>query len=259
MRITARENPRIRDLVHLTGSSRERRRRGVALLDGAHLVQSMAAQPLSAELLCASDGGLRHAEIERLFENTPSRRRLVLPDRLFEEISALASPSGILAVVAVPDPGPLPARIDDAVVLDGIQDTGNAGTILRTAAAAGIQTVIACAGTAFLWSPKVLRAAMGAHFQLKLYERGSADELVARASGTVAATTADGTRSLFEMDLRVPVVWIFGNEGGGVSAAARAAGATVRIPMAAGVESINVAISAAICLFEQRRQRLARA
>jgi TrmH family RNA methyltransferase len=258
LRITSRENPRVRQLMRLTGSSRARRVQGVALLEGIHLVEAIAENGLSAELLCASDGGLRQPHSARLFESCPSGHRIVVPDRLFEEISSLASPTGILAVVPVPDPGPLPDVLEDAVVLEGIQDSGNVGTILRTAAATGIQRVIACAGTAFVWSPKVLRAAMGAHFHLSLYERDSVAAAIPGAAGSIVATASRGSASVFDLDLRGPTVWIFGSEGGGLSAEALAtARVTAHIPMASGVESLNVAVCAAVCLFEQHRQRTA--
>ncbi len=256
MRITSRDNPRVRELLKLTSSARERRRRALAVLDGTHLIAAAAARGLGAELLCASDSGLRRAEVRHLFDTCPARARVIVADRLFDEISALASPSGILAVIPVLDTGRLPEALHDAVVLEGIQDAGNVGTILRTAAATGVRHLVACAGGAFLWSPKVVRAAMGAHFHLSLHECADVGAVVQRAAGAIVTTSGKAARSVFELDLRGPTIWIFGNEGAGVSPAALAAASvTAHVPMAAGIESLNVATTAAVCLYEQWRQR----
>jgi len=256
-RIVSRDNPAVRDLIRFAGSSRARRAAKVALLDGPHLIAELIRSGGEAVLLCASEAGLRREEVRRLFESAPALERLILADRLFDAAAPVATPVGVLALARLPDPQPLPPRLGDAVVLDGVQDAGNAGTMLRTAAAAGVGTVIAAGRSVDLWSPKVLRAAMGAHFRLSLFEGSTAAAWAERAAGAVIATTAEGGESLYACDLRSPAVWVFGSEGAGIGAAARSAATRrVRVPMAEGVESLNVAVTAAVCLFEQRRQRL---
>jgi TrmH family RNA methyltransferase len=132
------------------------------------------------------------------------------------------------------------------------------GTILRTAAAAGIETVFLSEGCAQAWSPRVLRAAMGAHFLLSIYEKVNIAELLASYQGVSMATGLDGARNLYEINLRQPIAWLFGSEGQGLSVNTMAlAQQKVMIPMAQGVESLNVAAAAAVCLFEERRQKLA--
>jgi TrmH family RNA methyltransferase len=150
----------------------------------------------------------------------------------------------------------LTALDSDIVYLDGVQDPGNVGTLLRTAAAAGITTVIAGPATAFVWSPRVLRAAMGAHFALHLSDDTPLTEVRQRFGGEVLAADPAGD-DLYAADWgRGRTLWIFGSEGQGLSADARAAASRcLRIPLAAGVESLNVAAAAAVCLFEQRRRR----
>jgi RNA methyltransferase, TrmH family len=145
---------------------------------------------------------------------------------------------------------------ESVLLLDGLQDPGNLGSILRSAAAAGIVRVYCGPGTVFAWSPKVLRAGMGAHFLLSIIEDADLAAVIRAARAPVLATSSHATQSLYEQDLRKPVVWLFGNEGQGVSPALLSlASETIAIPQAQGIESLNVAASAAICFFEQVRQR----
>ena len=181
---------------------------------------------------------------------------LRLRDSLFAEISGVASPVGVLAVIAIPAEatGPL---TESCVLLEGIQDAGNVGTILRTAAAAGVRDVVLGPGCAGAWTMRVLRAAQGAHFGLALREAGDLASVVRDFGGLSVATVADHATPLYALDLRGPVAWIFGNEGAGVSPElAAAAKVRATIPMASGSESLNVAAAAAVCLFEAQRQRL---
>ncbi len=187
---------------------------------------------------------------------------LVLDDRLFDQLDIMPSPSPLLAVVETPRPAPPASGPDhDLVILDRIQDPGNVGTILRTAAAAGLRTVLTTAGTAACWAPKVLRAGMGGHFVLDIHENISLDQLKARVGElSLAGTVLQDGQSLYATDLRRPLAWVFGNEGEGIDPALQAQlGCRLTIPQDPGVESLNVAASAAVCLFEQRRQRLASA
>jgi TrmH family RNA methyltransferase len=148
------------------------------------------------------------------------------------------------------------------MLLDGVQDPGNAGALLRVAAAAGVHWVFATPGTTALWAPKVMRAAMGGHFALNLVE-GVAAALVARSApdaAWIAADAGQGT-ALWAARLDAPQVgWVFGAEGAGLSEAAAAiCSLRVRIPLAPRIESLNVVAAAAVCLFERRRQASASA
>jgi len=163
---------------------------------------------------------------------------------------------GIAFVVDTPRPG-LPEAIDrDALYLDRVQDPGHVGTLLRSCAAAGFGTGLTAPGTAWCWSPKVLRAGMGAQFHLSIHEAVPWSAVRARLAVAPIGTRAVDAPSLFETDLRAPALWLLGNEGEGLSAEIEADVARwVRIPQVPGVESLNVAAAAAVCLFEQRRQR----
>lgn len=140
--------------------------------------------------------------------------------------------------------------------LDGVQDPGNAGTLLRTAAAAGIGDVLAGAATASLWSPKTLRAGQGAQFRLRLHEQVNPDALPSLLDGEWIGADARGGDSLWTALLPAgPVGWVFGGEGAGLSAAARSVcRRVISIPIDSAVESLNVAAAAAVCLFERRRR-----
>ena len=144
------------------------------------------------------------------------------------------------------------------MVLERIQDPGNIGTILRSAAAAGVGQVVLSADCADTWSPKVLRAGMGAHFALRLFVEPDLAAWRERCHVPLLVTALRrNSVSLYDYDLRAPAAWLFGNEGAGVSGTMLAAASRlVHIPMAAQTESLNVAMAATVCLFEQMRQRL---
>ena len=179
----------------------------------------------------------------------------VLPDALFGAVSQVEHGVNLLFVVETPAPGQPAAMRVSAVLLDGVQDPGNVGSILRSAGAAGITQVFCSPGTAFCWSPKVLRAGMGAHFGLHLAESCALEALDALALPLVA-TSSHAQGALHEVDLPWPCAWVMGHEGQGVSAGLMSrCMLALRIPQPGGEESLNVAAAAAVCLYESARQR----
>lgn len=255
--IASRDNPTFKALRDLSQDAREQRRQGKALIDGPHLLQAYLGHGGRPDQVIVSEGGLENAEVQGLLAVLEGIETLCLRDTLFKEISGIPSPVGILAVIRVPAISPDQKITGSCVVLDGLQDAGNVGSILRTAAAAGVRDVILGPGCAGAWSPKVLRAGQGAHFGLTIREQVNLLEFLTHWGGTTIATVARDGQSLFELKLTSPIAWLFGAEGRGL-AADLAARADIRavIPMAAGSESLNVGAAAAICLFEQLRQRL---
>jgi TrmH family RNA methyltransferase len=253
--ITSRDNPGFKDLLGLARDAREQRRRGKTLLDGPHLVSTYLARVGQPEMLLASESGLARPEVAELLAASSGVETLVLRDAIFRELSGVDNPVGILAVIAVPPPSP-DAIAGSCVLLDAVQDAGNVGAILRTAAAAGIGLVVLGPGCAGAWTPRVLRAAQGAHFSLAIRETEDLQAEVEAYQGTLLATVAHGGRSLYETELAGDLAWLFGNEGAGLSPALVAGrGLRVEIPLAPGSESLNVAAAAAVCLFEAVRQR----
>jgi len=254
--IHSKDNPQVKALIKLAGSSRERRRTGTTLLEGEHLVRAYRESGGIAETLLASESALARPEIRSFFENVPAKSRLVLADGLLARVSQLVSSAGVAAVIRTPLPSPEPQSISTCLLLENIQDPGNLGAILRTAVAAGVSQVFLSKSSVFAWSPKVIRAGMGAHFFLSIFEGVDVDEFGRSFRGSVVAMEPRARASLYELDLRGPVAWVFGNEGAGLSEGARRlATHRVRIPMLGPAESLNVAAAAAICLFEQLRQR----
>lgn len=254
--ITSRDNPRIKALRALATDPRELRRQGRTLLDGPHLVDAYRQRFGAPELLVVSEAGERHDEVRGILAGMPGVPRLHVRDGLFRELSGVTSPVGILAVVCIPVPS-AGLQPGSCVLLDAVQDAGNVGTILRTAAAAGIRQVVLGPGCAGAWTPRVLRAAQGAHFGLDIHEAADLAAVAGNFAGRSAATVARGGESLYAVDLSGDVAWMFGNEGAGISPAlAAAASLRVTIPLAAHSESLNVAAAAAVCLFEWRRQQL---
>ncbi len=253
--IRSRDNSLVKRLVKLEGRPGE----AEALLDGERLVRAYCdARIGDIALLAVGESALRHESVRTVFDGAPARKRAVLADRLLERVSQVVNSPGLVAVIDIPRPPAIPASVGDALLLDRIQDPGNLGSMLRSAQAAGMRDVFLSSGTVRAWSPKVLRAGMGAHFRLRIHEEADLGSLARRALGAVLATRADAPGTLFDEDLQGPVAWLFGNEGAGLPEELSAVAArSVAIPMPGAAESLNVAACAAVCLFEQLRQRLA--
>ena len=255
--IASRDNAHFKALRKLCQSGRERRKTGLVLLDGMHLIESYTVHfGVPQEIVVSESGATRH-EIARYLESGKAAgATTVLGDALFDDLAVVETPSGIMAVVAQPHCAHGVDQATDAVLLDGIQDPGNLGSILRSAAAAGFRQLLLSADCAQAWSPKTLRAAMGAHFLLDLHEHCDLPSFLGGYRGQAVLTALDATTDLYSLDLKSPVAWVLGNEGQGVSeAVAQATMLRVRIPMPGATESLNVAAAAAICLFETVRQR----
>lgn len=257
-KITSRDNPTFRQLRALAGSSRERRSRNRTLLDGMHLVEAYRTHHGVPELLALNERGTETEELRRFLLTCPQAPTILLSDVLFKEVSPVSTPSGILALIEIPVATPQRVQGASCVLFDAIQDAGNLGSILRSAAAAGMADAFLGPGCAQAWSPRVLRAAMGAHFQLRIHEHADLAAVLQGFTGIRVSTSLGGQQSLYALDLTGPTAWVFGNEGAGLSPDLEALTAqSVRIPMPGGAESLNVAAAAAVCLFEEVRQKQA--
>lgn len=253
--IRSRQNPLAKQLIKLAENRRERLKLQQTVLLGTHLIQ--AAQDANWQLLriVACEGHEERPEIAALLA-TGVCPATTLAAELFAEVEQAPSCAGIMALATMPSQPP-PRTQGCCLLLDGVQDPGNVGSILRTAVAAGVDQVWLTPGCADVWSPKVLRAGMGAHFAASLIERIDLDGALAAFQGPLLVTSLDDSSSLYDCDLRGDLILALGSEGAGVSPALQArAERRIRIPMAGSVESLNVAAAAAICLFERLRQRL---
>jgi TrmH family RNA methyltransferase len=249
--ISARDNPLLQRLRKLLRDPAGYRKAGELWLEGEHLCDALRQRGQRPAQAVISTSAWDVPGLRALAQWAP--RVVRVPDALFDGLSALPSPARLGFVL------PLPAApaIDPqaaTVVLDRVQDAGNVGSILRTAAAFGVGQVLALQGTAALWSPKVLRAGMGAHFGLKLIEGLQPDDLAALAVPLVGTSLATDAL-LHTAALPQPCAWVLGHEGQGVAPAVLARCAlTVRIPQPGGEESLNVAAAAAVCLYESLRR-----
>lgn len=252
--IQSRDNAFYKSLRKLAESGRERRKAGKTVLDGVHLVEAFEARFGPVDTLVVGESALRAGEVA---EYVTGREIVVLADALLRELGLVETPSGLLAVVDIPGQPAAVDRKKDAILLDGVQDPGNVGTLLRTAAAAGIGQALLSPGCASAWSPRVLRAGQGAHFVLDIHEEADLPAFMAEYQGTTAVTCLEGAASLYEAEWSGPLAWVFGAEGQGVRRELiEAARLRIKIPMPGAVESLNVAAAAAVCLFEALRRRI---
>ncbi|MEO8331923.1 MAG: RNA methyltransferase [Gallionella sp.] len=254
--IQSRDNPFYKELVKLSGSSRLRGKLKQTLLDGAHLLAAYLDAGMLPQHVLLNSAALHDAEIAALLARMGGVPVTQLEDKLFAGLSELKTPTGILALIGVPQPDRHVAQSRFALLLEDIQDPGNLGSMLRSAAAAGCDAVFLSPGCADAWSPKVLRAAMGGHFSLSIHEQQDLPGVAHAFSGMLLATSLQAPLSLYDCDLRGHVAFLVGNEGAGLSEKLlNLATQKITIPMPGRVESLNAAAATAICLFEAVRQR----
>ena len=254
--ISSRDNPFFKELSRLAGSARQRGKANQTLLDGAHLLAAYLDTGKQPQHILLNAAALQDIEILALVERVAGVPVTQLDDRLFAELSDLKTPTGILALINLPQLSTVVADSRFALLLENIQDPGNLGSMLRSAAAAGCDAVFLSAGCADAWSPKVLRAAMGGHFALDIYEQQNLLQVADVFSGTLLAASLQATQSLYDCDLRGSVAFLIGNEGAGLSPElSERATQRMIIPMAGKIESLNAAAAVSICLFETARQR----
>ena len=242
--ISSRDNALLKELRRLARDSTAYRKQGQVWLEGDHLCRAALERGVKPALAVFSQGFWPAAQMTW---GAKADRDIVVADSLFASLSGLESPAPMAFVVNLPAQSLLQPGVP-TVVLDGVQDAGNVGAILRSAGAFGFRQVLAMKGTAALWSPKVLRAGMGAHFGLALLE-GMEPPDVASLGIPLLATSSHQGSYLHQASLPWPCAWILGHEGQGVSSSMQAlASLLVRIAQPGGEESLNVASAAAICL-----------
>lgn len=242
--ITSRDNPLLKRLRLLSQDSMAYRKQGQVWLEGDHLCRAMLARGQRPTTAVFTERGWSDAADAM---RVACEHRVLVSESLMAGVSGLESPAGMGFLWDLPTrPAPDPAA--STVVLDRLQDAGNVGSILRSAAAMGFGQVLALKGTAGLWSPKVLRAGMGAHFALRLVEGLTLDDLRPLAVPMLVTSSHRG-EFLHRSELPWPCAWVMGHEGQGVRLELEAmASRSVRITQPGGEESLNVAAAAAICL-----------
>jgi TrmH family RNA methyltransferase len=252
--ISSRDNPLFKNLKKLGTSARERHATGKTLIDGEHLLTAYLDAIGVPETVAVSHSAASLATVQALLRRSPGALLVEMPDALFGELASVQTPTGVMAMVKIPRIAA--ADEDFCVLLEDIQDPGNLGSLLRSAAAAGAGIAYLSSKCADAWSPKVLRGGMGAHFLLDIRENARLAEVAAGLPGTVVAAGLHGKKSLFDLDLTGPVAFAIGNEGAGLSPGLwHAAHEQISIPMPGRMESLNAAAAAAVCFFERVRQR----
>ncbi|MES2772340.1 MAG: RNA methyltransferase [Pseudomonadota bacterium] len=260
--LSSRDNPHFKRLKKLIFSARARRKNAQIVLDGLHLIEVYQARfgwSGDSELIISEHGAAQKSIADYLMQTAQLKIKpkvMLLCDVLFNELACVEAPSGIMAITSQPLALAPVSQTVDSLLLDGVQDPGNLGSILRSAAAAGFRQILLSSDCAQAWSPKSLRAGMGAHFQLDIHERCDLIKFLDNYAGKSIVTALNSQQSLYETNLQGSVAWVFGCEGQGVRPTVLAAtDCSLCIPMPGGMESLNVAAAAAICLFETVRQR----
>ena len=255
-RLQSRDNPRFKRIAHLAASARARRAEGLIVLDGVHLVEAYLAAfgPNGIQLIVRDDAG-EQPEIRSLRARVGDDAALSMANRLFDSLSPVETPAGIMAVVPLPAIAAPSGTHGLSVLLDGIQDPGNLGAILRSAVAAGSDQVYLSSACADPWSPRCLRGGMGAQFRLAMHDRQLLPQVAHAYPGQIIAASATGEMALFDAPIKERCAIVIGAEGQGISPELLAcATLRVRIPMAHGIESLNAASAATLLFYEWRRR-----
>ncbi|MCS6813978.1 MAG: RNA methyltransferase [Cyanobacteria bacterium] len=257
--LTSLKNPLVKQLRKLH-RPQDRKRLGLFLLEGTHLLAEACKISYPLDVLCATvSWQQRHDRLWNQASQLAQRVELVSPEVL-AAIATTVQPDGVIAVAQRRsyDPRQLPVS-QLGVVLETIQDPGNLGTMIRTAAAAGVEGLWISADSVDLDHPKVLRATAGQWFRLPMAVSDDLRSLVGHCQQQgmqVVATLPLAAQTYWQVDLRSPTIVLLGNEGAGLSPdLAALADVTVRIPLSPGVESLNVAVTCALMLYEVQRQR----
>jgi RNA methyltransferase, TrmH family len=250
--ITSRDNPLLKELRKLSSEPTAYRKTGRVWLEGDHLCSAALTRGIQPSIAVFSESFMPLAGVFTASVAIENIVKIVtISDKLWQDISGLESPAKMGFVVDLPSSVQITPNVA-TVILDRVQDAGNVGSILRSAAAFGFKQVVALTGTAALWSPKVLRAGMGAHFGLHLVESASLDDLSVLTVPLVVTSSHQGDflqKLMQNKQLPQPCAWVMGHEGQGVRAELlQQAKVSVRIGQPGGEESLNVAAAAAICL-----------
>lgn len=255
--ISSAQNQKYKELVQLSKKQSERNKHGKIILEGAHLAKEYLKTYGAPKLCVFTDKSLNNEEAVDIINACEDLGSDLwqIAEGMYSKISPVVNGIGLILVADKPELKDIDYAAN-SIILENIQDPGNLGTIMRSASAAGIEQIICSRDCVSVYSPKVMRAGMGAHFRLNIIENRDLIEDVSLFEVPVVATSLEADKSIYNEDLRNNIAWIFGNEGAGVSAEIlKMADKKVIIPQANDLESLNVAMAATICAFEQMRQK----
>jgi RNA methyltransferase, TrmH family len=256
--LTSLQNPLVKSVRRLH-QAKERRSQQQFLLEGTHLIQEALGADYPLHTVCYTpEWEQRHPDLVLALGQVAERVEPVA-EALIEAMATTQHPDGVVAVAPQIHRAPDPAIRGLGLVVETLQDPGNLGTIIRTAVAAGVEGLWLSADSVAPDHPKVLRASAGQWFRLPMAVVDDLGALLStwrQASVQVVATSSHAPIDYWAVDFTPPTVIVLGNEGAGISPLVQdQAPVQVRIPMAGAVESLNVGISAALLLYEVRRQR----
>lgn len=255
--ITSNQNQQVKLVRRLMSSTRERHGTGLAVFEGIHLADSLLTVNYKYKLVVVAESALQNQEIIDILSRVDSSSIQILKNSVFQSLSKIQPNVGIIVLAEIDKKQPPSSINRDAILLDDVQDAGNLGTILRTCVAVGIDDVYLSTKSASAWSPKSLRAGMGAQLSLNIYENVTPTDVISKSTVESVATSLASSVNLYQANLLAPRLWVFGNEGQGVSQSVlESVDLRLKIPQTTStVESLNVSASVAICLYEQYRQR----
>lgn len=257
-KISSAQNPLVKKLVQLSEKQSFRNKQKMTIIEGAHLTVEWLKRFGAPDFCVISSSSKRSEEVEEIIQKCEELKTetIELEAKIYSKISPVIEGLGVLFVVKIPETQGV-NFCEDAIILDRVQDPGNLGTILRSAVGFGIKQIICSKGTVSAWSPKVLRAGMGAHFKLQIFENQDLSEVISKIETPIFATSLQAEKMIYDEDFTTKTTWVFGNEGTGVSSELLSKVKNqVIIPQTGEIESLNVAMAATVCLAEQARQRL---
>ena len=256
-KISSAQNPLVKKLVQLSEKQSFRNKQKMTIIEGAHLTAEWLKRFGAPDVCVISSSSKRSEEVEAIIQKCEELNTEIieLEAKIYSKISPVIEGVGVLFVVKIQKNQGV-NFCEDSIILDRVQDPGNLGTILRSAVGFGVKQIICSKGTVSAWSPKVLRAGMGAHFKLEIFENEDLKEVIEKLKVPTFATSLKSQKTIYDEDFTVKTAWIFGNEGAGVSPELLLKVKNqVIIPQAGEIESLNVAMAATVCLAEQARQR----
>ena len=257
-KITSAQNPLVKKLVQLSEKQSFRNKQKMTIIEGVHLTAEWLKRFGAPDFCVISSSSKRSEEVESIIQKCEelNTETIELEAKIYSKISPVIEGVGVLFVVKIPENQSVDF-CEDAIILDRVQDPGNLGTILRSAVGFGVKQIICSKGTVSAWSPKVLRAGMGAHFKLQIFENQDLSKAISKIETPIFATSLQAEKSIYDKNFTTKTAWIFGNEGAGVSLELLSKVKNqVIIPQVGQIESLNVAMAATVCLAEQARQRL---
>jgi RNA methyltransferase, TrmH family len=256
--IRSRDNTHFKYLKGLVAGGGRAKNQCEALIDSVHVIESCLAADMPIRELILTDSSIENPVVTDLVARMSPMITIGITTAMFRDMTQQPSPVGVAVVIDIPKNQTESAfEQGDAMALDGVQDAGNVGSLLRVAACSGVRTVVLGEGCAGAWSSKTLRAGQGAHFSLQLIEGVNLPGWLEEQKRPVIGATGDAKCSIYEADFSLPSIWVFGSEGRGLSGAVRKRLDTaVSIPMVSTMESLNVGAAAAVCLYERFRQRM---